>query len=305
MGISTVTYRGFMTGQAPPPPVRNRPAIERCLAASALAVAGVVVGYLLAVRTRRGQALELIASRGRLIQPPRVRGAAPVLLQTISVGSLALVMVVLLSVAILRRERVMAGVAAAVVAGSVTTTEVLKHWVFTRPLFLDNTIQSYPSGHSTVGLSVVIAAILVQSPKGRTLAAVLGIPYALAIGTATVVAGWHRPSDVFGAYLVVGAWSFVGIAFLRVQSSPSGDHDLRPLLWLAAVFGLFLLALGAVTLVGLREHIADVRVGGRIDAAKRALGFGVSMSSAALAAIVVVALVLYFLRPTIASTQTS
>jgi len=276
----------------------ERGPIEQCVAAAVVCAAGVVVVYLLAVRTRRGQALELIASRGRLIQPPRVQGAAPVLLQTISVGSLALVMTVLLSIALLRGDRLLAAITAAVVAGSVASTEVLKHWVLTRPRLIDNTVRSYPSGHATVALSLVIAAILVQSSRNRTLAAaVVGVPYALAIGTATVVAGWHRPSDVFGAWLMVGAWSFAGIAVLRARSPGRGGHGWPPLIGLTVVFSLFLMTLGGVTLAGLKEHIANVRPGRRIDAAERAVAFGFSMSTVALAAIVLVALVLYFLPP--------
>src|SRR4051794_24877802 len=283
---------------AAPTRLGDRRSIEVCVAASTVCAAGVVIVYLLAVRTRRGQALELIASRGRLIQPPRVQGAAPVLLQTISVGSLALVMTVLLSIAMLRGDRLVAAIAATVVAGAVASTEVLKHWVLTRPQLIDNTVRSYPSGHATVALSLVIAAIVVQSSRSRTLwAAVIGVAYALAIGTATVVAGWHRPSDVFGAWLMVGAWSFAGVAVLRARSAAPQGHGWPPLIGLTAVFSLFLFTLGAVTLAGLKEHIANVRPGRRVDAAERAVAFGLSMSTVALAAIVVVALVLYFLPP--------
>jgi membrane-associated phospholipid phosphatase len=276
---------------------RTKVAVEQCVAFAVVAMVGMIATYVVTVRTRRGQALELIASNGRLVQTSKIRGAAGLLLQTISVGSLALALLVLLVVALRRGDRVVAAVAAAVVTGSVVSTEVLKHFVFHRPFLLDNTVNSYPSGHSAVAFSVVIAAVLVQSPPRRITAAVIGVPYALAIGTSTVLAGWHRPSDVFGAWLVVAAWAFAGVAVLHLMSPPGDRAASRPpLLGLAAVLVLFVVTLGSVTLVGLGERIRDVRVGRRVDAAKRAVAFGASMSSIALAAIVVTALVLYLLR---------
>jgi membrane-associated phospholipid phosphatase len=270
-------------------------AVEGCLAGAIVAVAGLLLVYRVAVRTRRGQALELIASNGRLIQPPRLQGAAADLLQTISVGSLAVVMMILLGIALLRRQRMLALTTAVMVLGAVVTTEILKREVFTRPPLLGHGPNSFPSGHSTVALSVVMAVIFVQAPHHRTVAALVGVPYALAIGTATVVAGWHRPSDVLGGWLVVGAWSFAGVAALRLRSPMTTQPEPRLLRGLALILVLFVATLGAATLAGLREEIRGVRVGGRIDAAKRAVAFGASMSSVALAAIVVVGAVLYLL----------
>jgi membrane-associated phospholipid phosphatase len=270
-------------------------ALQGCVAGAIVAVAGLLVVYRVAVRTRRGQALELIASNGRLIQPPRLQGAAADLLQTISVGSLALVMMVLLGIALVRRQRMVAVTTAVMVLGAELTTEILKRKLLTRPPLLGNGPNTYPSGHSTVALSVAMAVIFVQAPHHRTLAALVGVPYALAIGTATVVAGWHRPSDVLGAWLVVGAWSFMAVAALRFRSPMNAEPKPRLLRGLALILVLFVAALGAVTLAGLRDQIGGVRVGGRIDAAKRAVAFGASMSSVALAAVVVVGAVLYLL----------
>ena len=67
-------------------------------------------------------------------------------------------------------------------------------------LIFDN---SYPSGHTTVGMSVAVAAMLVV-PRRLLLPTALGAGlFGSAFGVAVVAAGWHRPSDAVGAFLVV------------------------------------------------------------------------------------------------------
>jgi membrane-associated phospholipid phosphatase len=47
-----------------------------------------------------------------------------------------------------------------------------------------------------------------------------------------VVLGWHYPSDVAGALLVVGAWGFAALAWLRLRSrrdrAPRTSEHRRP-----------------------------------------------------------------------------
>jgi membrane-associated phospholipid phosphatase len=164
------------------------------------------------VRTHAGQRIDEAALNGRLASP-HARGAAAELLTTISVGSLALVLALLAGQALLRRRAALAIVAVAVVLGAVTTTELLKHLVLVRPDLLPapSTIDhnSFPSGHTTTAFAVGIAATLAAPPRWRRLVAAGAFLYGTAIGVATIAAGWHRPSDVAGALLVVTGWAAV------------------------------------------------------------------------------------------------
>src|SRR5262249_16624387 len=72
---------------------------------------------------------------------------------------------------------------------------------------------SFPSGHTTTAFAVGVAAALVAPPRWRRPVAAGAFLYGTAIGIATIAAGWHRPSDVAGALLVVTGWAAgVGLA---------------------------------------------------------------------------------------------
>ena len=164
--------------------------------------------YLVFVRTHAGQRVDEAALSGRLASF-HARHAADQLLTTISVGSLALVLVLLTGQALLRRRIAQAVVAVAVVLGAVALTEVLKHVVLPRPELVPTAIpsNSFPSGHTTTAFAVGIAAALAAPPRWRRAVAVGALLYGTATGVATIAAGWHRPSDVAGALLVATGWA--------------------------------------------------------------------------------------------------
>ncbi|MFL5910433.1 MAG: phosphatase PAP2 family protein [Gaiellaceae bacterium] len=167
-----------------------------------------VVAYVLFVRTHTGQRIDEAALHGRLASV-RARDAANQLLTTIGVGSLALALVLLAAQALLRRRAALAVVAVVVVLGALTLTEVLKHILLVRPELVSTPIDhnSFPSGHTTTAFAVGIAATLAAPPRWRRAVAVGALLYGAAIGIATIAAGWHRPSDVAGAMLVVTGWA--------------------------------------------------------------------------------------------------
>jgi len=185
-------------------PLRPLP-LAALVAACTLAV---VAGYVVFVRTHPGQKLDEAALDGRLASF-HARHAASVLLTTISVGSLALVVVLLVGQALLRRRVAQAAVTVTVVLGALVVTELLKRYVFARPQLVSSSIDhnSFPSGHTTTAFAVGVAAVLAAPPRWRRAAAVGALLYGAAIGVATVAAGWHRPSDVAGAMLVVTGWA--------------------------------------------------------------------------------------------------
>ena len=51
-------------------------------------------------------------------------------------------------------------------------------------------------------MSLALGLVIVVAHHWRWLAAIGAAVIAVLFGTGVLVTGWHRPSDVFGAYLV-------------------------------------------------------------------------------------------------------
>jgi membrane-associated phospholipid phosphatase len=123
-----------------------------------------------------------------------------------------------------RRREVIAAIV--VVCGANLTTQLLKttleharHKAFEHGVELPWP-NSFPSGHTTAAASIAVALLLVAPATHRFLAAVLGLGITAAVGFSVIVLGWHYPSDVLGGLLVVGAWSFGALAWLRFRRGP-------------------------------------------------------------------------------------
>jgi hypothetical protein len=139
-------------------------------------------------------------------------------LNIVSVGTLAIAMALVATVAFIRGRPRMALIAAASIGVAVLATEILKLELLPRPDLVHTTLNggnnSYPSGHTTVGMSVCIAAMLVVPARLRLVTTLAAGAIGAAFGIAVVAAGWHRASDAVGAYLVclaVGAAAAVAI----------------------------------------------------------------------------------------------
>lgn len=160
------------------------------------------------VHTVDGQSLDRIAYRGHTIGQWRIDRPVRSALKAISILSLISVTAVIGFIAVARARLMLAVVSMSMIVGANVTTQLLKHGLV-RPDLGREAIpyNSLPSGHTTVGVSVVIAAVLVLPPRLRPAAALGGAGYAAFIGVATVAAGWHRPSDAVAGLLVVGGWA--------------------------------------------------------------------------------------------------
>lgn len=170
------------------------------------------------VRTYWGQRLDEHAFVGRAVIAGEPAQGADDLLSAISAGTLVLAVIGLAALALLRRRPGLALLAGLVVGGSVIVTEILKLVVLTRPPLVPSAVldNSFPSGHTTIGIAVGLAMVMVV-PAGLRIVAGLGAAtLAAAVGIATVAAGWHRPSDAVAAYLVaLSVAAAVSAAMLR------------------------------------------------------------------------------------------
>ena len=286
---------------------RNRLAL-RCGVLSGLAIVGFVATYLVAVRTVRGQFLDLLALSGQRVEPEPVVKSAGTLLGTISIASVAIGFVVVLTAGLLRKRRRVGVIIAGVMFGALASAELLKHVVLARPRLArlsatDIPVNTLPSGHSTTALCVVVALLLLVPKRFQFTAAVLGTPYAVGVGIASVVAHWHRPSDVVAAWFLVAAWTFFGLLLLRLTGSVDADEAAS---WgrlvgpgLVALVVLATLVLMVTTVIGLTSHLPQVPVGQQGSALKSAFAFGFSLASIAAVASTFIGTLLWVLRDSV------
>lgn len=123
-----------------------------------------------------------------------------------------------------RRREVAAAIV--VVAGANLTTQLLKttleharHKAFEHGIELPWP-NSFPSGHTTAAASIAVALLIVTPAAHRRAAALAGGALVAIVGLCVIVLRWHYPSDVLGGLLVVGAWGFAALAWLRSRRGP-------------------------------------------------------------------------------------
>lgn len=147
----------------------------------------------------------------------------------VNLGDLGALLVLLAAACVIglrygRRREVVAAIV--VVVGANLTTQILKTTLeHARNKAIEHGVElpwpnSFPSGHTTAAASVAVALLLVVPAAYRFVAAILGLAITASVGFSVVVLGWHYPSDVLGGLLVVGAWSFAALAWLRSRRGP-------------------------------------------------------------------------------------
>ena len=126
----------------------------------------------------------------------------------------------LVVVALLRgRPRVALAVPAILLAAN-STTQLLKPALAQERTFDSLTYPfhiaaaSWPSGHATASMALVLCAVLVAPPRARPVLAVAGVGFTVAVCYSLLAIGWHFPSDVLAGYLVATTWTLLGVAAL-------------------------------------------------------------------------------------------
>ena len=132
----------------------------------------------------------------------------------------ALVGLACIGVALARRRAQRAVAVGAVLLGTGLSAQALKHllaqdryawWLGYRQI----DPASWPSGHSTAALALVLCAVMVAPPAWRVVVALLGGAATIALAFATLALAWHYPSDVLAGFLLAGLWVFVALAVLQ------------------------------------------------------------------------------------------
>lgn len=138
----------------------------------------------------------------------------------VSIGAILAVALACAVVALLRGQPRIGAAAAAVLVGANLTTQILKESVLERPDLGLGTLNSLPSGHTTVVASAVGAALLVAPGALRPVVALTGGFATTLTGASTIVAGWHRPADVMAALAISLLWTAVAAAVIHGPRHP-------------------------------------------------------------------------------------
>lgn len=250
---------GISLGAGPARPVRGRLASS---AVALLSAVGVVALWQVFVRSRTGQLLDDAVLDGAHYGRTRLWRLAEPVLDVISVPFIAAVLLAAVVLALVRRQWLLTVQVALLMAGANLTTQLLKYAVLERAdLGLgDRVVNTLPSGHTTAAASCAVALVLVVPRRMRPLTAALGAVYTAGTGIATLIAGWHRPSDVVAAMLVVLAWAGLISALRPTGPAAIPSHRRRETSTVSLLLALGLVAGGAAgvtvhrTALALREN---------------------------------------------------
>ncbi|CAM5788414.1 Phosphatidic acid phosphatase type 2/haloperoxidase domain-containing protein OS=Cellulomonas persica OX=76861 GN=CPE01_21690 PE=4 SV=1 [Cellulomonas persica] len=255
-----------------------------CLVVAVACMAGVLALWGVFVRTENGQQVDAAAVEGAAYGQTELWRVAERVLDVVSVGAVAVVLLVAIGIAVLRRRWELAVQVAVVMGGANLTTQALKYGVLSRPehgIPIGSQANSLPSGHTTAATSIAVVLLLVVPARMRPLVATVGAAYAAATGVSTLVGQWHRPSDVVAAVLVVLGWTAATCAITALwparlaedalDGPPPTPRTLRGALVVLVAVGAAAAVVAAVALsrtfaavpsVGTREELLTAYAGG-------------------------------------------
>ncbi len=204
------------------------------LCAAALCVAGMLATWCVAelvpaMHLRDAVVLDDFTQLSR----PRVDTLGNDLLHLLDPPLYTLWGIVLVAAALLRRRPRVALAVALVLATAPLAAETLKPllahahdrvgWTLIGPA-------SWPSGHATAAMTLVLCALLVTPRRLRPTVAALGSLFAVAVGFSLLILAWHMPSDVLGGYLLAALFASLALAALRAAERrwPTGAGRRRP-----------------------------------------------------------------------------
>ena len=131
--------------------------------------------------------------------------------------------IVLAALSRLRRARFSGWAVALLLIGAFATTELLKDRLGERgrELAPRRVPDTFPSGHATLAMGIVLACVLSMPRHRRTAATLVGSVVATLLGLLIVVGNLHPPSDVVGGWLVAAAWAALLASAVRSTERPA------------------------------------------------------------------------------------
>ncbi len=193
---------------------------------SLVPLGAVAITVVLCLFTVRGQEADQAAMVAMGQSSNRVVGLGSYLGTTFVPAASVLIVAASVLFALVRRRIGQAAAAALLFAGSAVTSQLLKNEVLARPALLSDAGwygNSLPSGHVSLAVAAACAVVFVLPRGPKLVAAPVVAAGALLAGVGIIAAGWHRPSDVIAATLLVGCWCSIsaGVVGLASQLAPN------------------------------------------------------------------------------------
>ena len=195
--------------------------VTACLSLTAFISYGVL-------STSYGQVIDTILMEGMMRSARQYAGFSTLITGLVSVPVLVGIGVLVAIVAAARRRPTLAGRALGAVVGA---NQILKDYVLTRPSLGVTTgvVNSLPSGHATVAVTLSLALIVVAPQWFRGPSAWIGWVWTSLMSVSVMMEGWHRPSDAITAALIAGAWA---LALSPIERRPRhGIKVQRIMVW--------------------------------------------------------------------------
>jgi membrane-associated phospholipid phosphatase len=218
---------------SPVTPPTGTPLVTRAASRTAVLAASAagftlafVAAYLLFVRTEAGRGVENGVVRSAQAAGATVAWAAPLrnLDLVVALGGVAVLLVV---ISLLRRRFALGVTALVLLAAPLVVAQLLKLYVLERPSTDDRfgvaAHNSFPSGHVSAAMAVLVALAIVLPRRFRLPALVAGGTGVAWVSAAAVALGWHRLSDTVGGCLLVAAVACAGAAVVSARR-PDGDR---------------------------------------------------------------------------------
>jgi membrane-associated phospholipid phosphatase len=217
-----MSEHAFSAGGVAPTPFGGRPSragAGRALGVAGLCLIGLAAIWAVAELVPGAQLRDALTLHDfTLLSRPHVDSVANFLIDLLEPLLFVVWGAALVAVALARGRPRVALAVALVMALAPLTAEILKPLLAHPHPRVGNVHigpASWPSGHATASLTVVLCIVLVTPARLRVLAATLGGIYALAVGCSLLILAWHMPSDVLGGYLVAALWMAIAVACLR------------------------------------------------------------------------------------------
>ncbi|HEY3959330.1 MAG TPA: phosphatase PAP2 family protein [Solirubrobacteraceae bacterium] len=197
----------------------RKPSAAGALSIAALCVVGLALTWIVAALVPATHVRDAVALHDfTLLSRPHVDVLANLLLDLLDPALFTLWAVLLIAFALSRGRPRVALAVACVMGFAPLTAETLKPLLAYPHAQIGYTYidpASWPSGHATAAVALVLCAVLVAPVWLRPAVATLGGVFAVAVGCSLLILAWHMPSDVLGGYLVASLWMALAVAALR------------------------------------------------------------------------------------------
>ncbi|GAA1695780.1 hypothetical protein GCM10009808_11260 [Microbacterium sediminicola] len=257
-------------------------------------VVGFIVVYIVAVLTPWGQDWEnaAIAGSGQVL--PWEATDVDDDLDLIQTWSLAIAILIVGVIGLSRRQVRTAFAGMGVIVVGVLLSEALKRFVLWRPdlaaAAFDSGHNSFPSGHTTIAMTLIVAMIIVVPFRWRGLAMIIVMTWAGFIGAFTVIVHWHRLSDTLAADMLAlclgslaSLW-LLKVGRVRAYAGPPVSRARVVYVWVAAlvaaagliaglVFGVLAVVQGLASSAGQYDAYISAQLLAAAGSLTAALGF--------------------------------